>query len=332
VHEPTTGTVTRVLALLRLLAQRRAWSGGELARRLGVTDRTVRRDVGRLRELGYAVEATSGPAGGYRLVPGAHLPPVVLDEEAAVAVAVALELAVGLGSTPEATAHASAAVAQVMPTALRRRVEALRTTTVGLLPEGPGIDPALLATLASCCRDGEHVRLTYTDRAGVVTGRHVVPHRLVLTGRRWYLVAHDEDRRAWRTLRVDRATDVRPTGLRSRPPDPPEAGRFVQESTGRAPYRYHARVVLEAPVATVRAQVPPTVAVVEPLPGPAGRERCELTTGSDSLDALAVHVAALGHPFEVLEPPELRERLPVLAARLAAAAGPTSSAGRGPSS
>jgi len=307
-------TAARLLRLLSLLTSRGDWRGAELAARLGVTARTVRRDVERLRELGYRVHAEPGPAGGYALRPGSGLPPLLLDDDAAVAVAVGLSAAAAAGvvGTEEAAIRAGAALEQVMPARLRRRVEAVRATTVPLAAGGPAVDPSVLAQLAVAGRNGERLRFRYRDRTGAQSRRHVEPHRLVSTGRRWYLVARDLDRQEWRSFRVDRINDPAPTGVRSRPADPPDAARFVSEGVSLGPYRWRAKVLLRAPVAMVTELVPATVGVVEDVDG----EQCLFVSGADSLDAMALHLALLGVPFTVLEPPELRERCAVLAERL----------------
>jgi predicted DNA-binding transcriptional regulator YafY len=314
-----TETAGRLLRLLPLLTARPSWRGDELADRLGVTTRTVRRDIDRLRELGYPVRAIPGRLGGYALGPGARLPPLLLDEDSAVAVALGLRAAAadpGLRGSQEAAARAAAAIDQVMPPRLRRRVEAVTAATVPLVPSEPSIEPNELAILALACQQAERLRFQYRDGAGLDSRRHVEPYRLVSTGRRWYLVAHDLDKTEWRSFRVDRMDDVRPTGARSRPADPPDAARFVSESISSGPYRWRARALLDAPAAVVAARVPSTVAVVETI----GARHCLLTSGSDSLDSIALHLALLGIPFTPLEPPELRDRCAVLAERLHAAA------------
>ncbi len=314
-----TGTAGRLLRLLPLLTARPNWRGDELAARLGVTTRTVRRDIDRLRVLGYPVRAVPGRHGGYALGAGVGLPPLLLDDDAAVAVALGLRAASadpGLRDNSEAANRAAAAIDQVMPPRLRRRVEAITATTVPLTTAEPKVEPGVLALLALACARGERLRFGYRNGAGDRSHRHVEPYRLVSTGRRWYLVAHDLDRREWRTFRVDRLQDPRPTGVRSRPADPPDAARFVSEQISSRPYRWQARVLLEAPADVVAGMVPATVAVVEAVDD----RQCLLTSGSDSLDSIALHLALLGVPFTPLEPPELSERCKALAARLLQAA------------
>src|SRR6516225_7448755 len=226
-----TDTAGRLLRLLPLLTARPSWRGDELAARLGVTTRTVRRDIDRLRELGYPVHAVPGRQGGYALGPGgARLPPLLLDEDSAVAVALGLRAAAAdpaLRGSQEAAARAAAAIDQVLPPRLRRRVEALTVATVPMVPAEPSIEPNDLALIALACQQGERVRFAYRDGAGQDSRRHVEPYRLVWSGRRWYLVARDLDKGEWRSFRLDRMTGARPTGARSRPADPPNAARFV---------------------------------------------------------------------------------------------------------
>jgi predicted DNA-binding transcriptional regulator YafY len=306
-------TASRLLRLLPLLTARPEWRGEELAEALGVTTRTVRRDIDRLRELGYPVIATSGKHGGYALRPGNGLPPLLLDDDSAVAVAIGLRVVAARGLA-DAAARAAAAIDQVLPTRLRRRVEAVMETTVPL--PAPAFSHNTLTFLAQACQASERVRFVYRGGSGNVSRRHVLPYRLVSTNSRWYLVAHDVDKGEWRSFRVDRIDEPRGTGVRSRPADPPDAARFVSEGISVAPYRYQARVLLDAPVEVVAAMVPATVAVIEAV----DEGHCLLTSGSDHLDAIVLHLAELDIPFTPIDPPELRARCAVLAARLNAAA------------
>ena len=224
-----------------------------------------------------------------------------------------------LRGSQEAAARAAAAIDQVMPSRLRRQVEALTAATVTLgplVPAEPPVKPNDLAVLALACRQGERLRFSYAGGSGSPGRRHVEPYRLVSTGRRWYLVAHDLDRGEWRSFRLDRLRDVLPTGARSRPADPPDAARFVSEGISSGPYRWRARVLLDAPAGVIAAMVPSTVAVVEAV----DEGHCVLTSGSDSLDSIALHLALLDVPFTPLEPAELRDRCAVLAERLSQAA------------
>lgn len=313
-------TAERLLRLLSLLTVRRCWRADELAERLGVTPRTVRRDVGRLRGLGYQVGAVPGPGGGYELGAGSALPPMLLDDEAAVAVAVGLRVAAGgsVAGMAEAAVRAMAVIDRVLPDRLRRRAAALHSAVVPL-PSGKPVDPGLLGLLALACRDSERLRFSYTNGDGLTSNRHAVPHRLVSTGRRWYLVARDLDRDDWRSFRLDRIADPAPTGVRSRPADPPDAARFVAEGVSTRGYPCQARIRLHAPAEVVADLVPPTVAVVEAT----GDRECVLVTGAYRLDVIALHLAGLGIAFTPLWPPELRDRCAELAERLAEAAAGT---------
>jgi predicted DNA-binding transcriptional regulator YafY len=311
-------TAERLLRLLSLLTARRGWRGEDLAERLGVTPRTVRRDVERLRSLGYEVRAVPGPAGGYELGAGSALPPMLLDDEAAVAVAVGLRAAAGgaVDGMAEAAVRAAAIIERLLPDRLRRRADALQSAVVPLPAGTAPVSPDLLGTLALACRDAERLRFAYVDSSGSPSRRHVEPYRLVSTGRRWYLVARDIDRDDWRSFRLDRISQPLPTGQRSSPADPPDAARFVAAGISTGPYRWRASVLMDAPAAVVAEHVPATTAVIEA----AGDERCVLTAGSNSLDAIIMHLAELDIPFVPLEPPELRDRCALLSKRLAAAA------------
>jgi predicted DNA-binding transcriptional regulator YafY len=309
-----TETAERLLRLLSLLTARRNWTGEELAARLQVTPRTVRRDVERLRALGYQVHAISGPAGGYELRAGTGLPPLLLDDDAAVAVAVGLRAAAtgAVAGMEEAAARAATVIDRVLPDRLRRRVKALQAVVVPLPSAAPQVAPEVLTLLALACRDSEQVRFRYVDGAGRESRRLVEPYRLVSTGPRWYLVARDTEKGAWRSFRLDRLADPLPTGQRSRPADPPDAVRFVIEGISFRPYRYQARVLVKAPAIDVASRIPSATGVVEAVDDAS----CLLITGSDSLDAIVLHLALLGPPFIPLEPPELRERCAVLSRRL----------------
>lgn len=308
-------TPGRLLRLLSLLQQRPHWSGAELAERLEVTARTVRRDVDRLRALGYPVDATPGSTGGYRLASGASIPPLVLDDDEATAIAIALGLTAGgaVQGVEEPALAALAKLDRVLPPHLRARVEAVRTTTLGL-GSGDAVAADVLVTVARAAAEQERLRITYVDREGRETERRVDPFRLVSTGRRWYLVGLDVDRADWRTLRADRIREVTPTGHRFRLDDPPDAAELVSRASGVSPYRYVAQVVVEATPAEVAMKVPPTVGVIAEHPRGA-----LLTVGADDLRFLAGHLVGLDLPFEALEPPELRDVLRRAGARLTSA-------------
>jgi predicted DNA-binding transcriptional regulator YafY len=304
-------TSTRTLRLLSLLQTHRYWPGAELAERLGVSARTLRRDVDRLRELGYPVQAQRGVDGGYQLAAGAALPPLVLDDEEAVALAVGLQAAAqgAVEGIAESSVRALAKVAQVMPPRLRRRAEALGAMTV---PGGwasldrASVDPGILASVALACRDCERVRFSYTAADGRQTARHVEPHRLVSFGRRWYLVGYDLTRHDWRSFRVDRLTQARGTGARFRPRELPasDAAAFVRAGIGSVRAAYEVEVVVDAPAADVRERIGRWATVHE-----AGGARCLVRMTADSLDWPAVTLGMIGADFEVLSPPELLDRV-----------------------
>jgi predicted DNA-binding transcriptional regulator YafY len=310
-------TSARLLRLLSLLQTRPEWPGADLARRLAVTPRTLRRDIAKLRSLGYPVAAAPGVAGGYRLGAGAALPPLLLDDDEAVAVALSLRTSAAHSVTGvgESSVRALAKLEQVLPSRLRERAAAIGLATVPLAGPGPVLDAEALTTMARACRNRERLEFGYRSRDGELTARRTEPHRLVQAGYRWYLVARDLDKSDWRTFRADRIEAPRLTGVRFVPADPPDAAAFVAKGITTAPYRYQARILLHAAAESVAAHVPPSVGVLEP----AGSGRCVLVSGSDSLDALAFHATALNVDYAVLEPPELTERLAALAARLAAA-------------
>jgi predicted DNA-binding transcriptional regulator YafY len=311
-------TSSRLLTLLSLLQGRRDWPGGELAARLDVSGRTVRRDVERLRALGYPVESLTGPAGGYRLRAGAAMPPLLLDDDEAIAIAVGLRTAARASVTgiEETAVRALVKLEQVLPAHLRRRVQALGSATTALpAPGGPTVDPQTLTVIAAACRDAERLRFAYRGRDGAASRREVEPHSVVNVGRRWYLVAWDCGREDWRTFRLDRLE--RPTpGRRFTPRDLPakDGAAYVSRSLAAAPNRYEARLTLHAAADAVR--VPSYWGTVTPLDA----YSCEFRTGDDNLDWLAARLTMLGVDFEVHEPPELVEHLAALGRRLARAA------------
>jgi predicted DNA-binding transcriptional regulator YafY len=316
------GTTERVLALLGLLQQRQVWTGPELADRLGVTPRTVRRDVGRLRALGYPVHASQGIGGGYQLGPGQDLPPLLLDDEEAIATAVSLLAGAGgaVAGAGDAALRALTKLDQVLPTRLRHEVRALSDSVESFDGGRTPVDPEVLMTLARACRDEVEAGFGYPSR-GAERVRRVEPYRLVASDRRWYLLAFDLDRDDWRSFRVDRMTGVSARTWRFRPRPAPDAASYVQEGVASRVYPHRARFLVHAPADTVRAQIPGAAAVVRPR----GSGRCEVLSGAASLDAVLMHVLLLGHDFEVLDPPELGTRCRELAQRLLAA-GTTRSA------
>jgi predicted DNA-binding transcriptional regulator YafY len=310
-----TATSGRLLKLLSLLQTRRDWTGGELARRLEVSGRTIRRDIERLRELGYPVDALTGPSGGYRLHAGTAMPPLLLDDDEAVAIAVGLRTAARASVTgiEETSVRALVKLEQVLPSHLRRRVNALQTATVTLATSGgPTVDPESLTAIAGACRDRERLRFAYRGRDTTESRRIVEPHTLVNLGRRWYLVAWDCDRQDWRTFRVDRLERPRPAGARFSPRTLPakDPAAYVAENLSGAPMRYQARVTLHAPAQVIgeRRYLWGTVEAVD-------ARTCEYRTNDDSLQWLALRIAMFGVAFEVHEPPELVEAVRALGER-----------------
>ncbi|GAA2383515.1 YafY family protein [Nonomuraea africana] len=300
-------TSARMLRLLSLLQTHRHWPGGALAARLEVSERTLRRDIDRLRELGYPVDAARGVSGGYQLRSGTAMPPLLLDDEEAVAIAVGLGTAAGIDGIEETSVHALAKVVQVMPPRLRRRVEALRSYTLRPAVEGPTVDAAVLTTLAQACRDDERLAFTYTSASGEASERLAEPYRLVALRRRWYLVAWDVGRADWRTFRVDRLTAPAATGVRFRPRDLPggDAAAFVVSRLGSPPVRHAVVVHVHAPLGQVEQVVAQMGGLVEAL----DEGTCRLVMHVDDFDWPILILAALGAPFDVIEPEAFRDRL-----------------------
>ncbi|MGW3833725.1 helix-turn-helix transcriptional regulator [Streptomyces microflavus] len=339
-----TDTPARLLKLLSLLQTPREWPGGELAERLDVSPRTVRRDIDRLRELGYPVEASRGSLGGYRLVAGAAMPPLVLDDEEAVAIAVGLRAGAGhaIEGVDEASVRALAKLEQVLPSRLRHRVSALQNATVPLVRgDGATIDPQTLTTLASAATGQERLRFSYRSGDGTETKRQVEPYRLLSTGRRWYLVAYDLLRADWRTFRVDRVSEPFATGARFTPRplpveggegggggdggrngqggDPGDAARYFARSMAGMQPELRLDVRFAAPAEFVVARLPPTLGV----PQPDGENACRLRSSSmDSLEWVALRLALVDCEFTVQGPPQLVAHLESLGARLTRAASP----------
>ncbi len=315
-----TETASRLLSLLSLLQGRRDWPGAELADRLEVSGRTVRRDVERLRGLGYPVESLTGPAGGYRLRAGTAMPPLLLDDDEAIAIAVGLRTAARASVTgiEETSLRALVKLEQVLPEHLRRRVRALSSATVTLPADGPTVDPQSLTLIAAACRDSERVRFAYRGRDGVASRREVEPHALVNLGRRWYLLAWDPGREDWRTFRVDRLSKPAPTGARFTARNPPanDAAAYVAQRLSAAPQRYEARLTLHAPAEAIRERMPSAWGTIDPIDD----RTCEYRTGDEDLHWLALRVAMLDVDFDLHEPPELAEHLLVLARRFRRAA------------
>jgi predicted DNA-binding transcriptional regulator YafY len=309
-------TSARLLRLLSLLQTAPDRTGADLAAHLDVDVRTVRRDVDKLRNLGYPVHATPG-VGGYRLGAGAKLPPLLLDDDEAVAVAVGLRTAAGgtVAGIEETSVRALAKLEQVLPSRLRHRVNLLHSVTVTVPASGPTVDPETLTAIAAACRDHHQLRFDYRSHDGGTSVRRAEPHRLVHTGRRWYLVGWDVERADWRTYRVDRMRPRVPAGPRFTPRRPPDAdlAGYLSRGVTTAPYRYQATITLHAPAEVAAAEIAPTIGVIEAV----DERSCLLRTGSNSLTELALYVGLFGFRFEVHEPPELIALVRDLAARLA---------------
>lgn len=304
-------TSTRTLRLLSLLQARRHWPGAELAGRLQISPRTLRRDIDRLRELGYPIQAQRGADGGYQLAAGTALPPLMIDDEEAVALALGLQAAAqgAVGGIAESSVRALAKVAKVMPARLRRRVEALSAMTVpaswGSQPQA-SVDPGILTAVAVACRDSERLRFSYTAADGQHTGRHVEPHRLVLLGRRWYLAGYDLARHDWRSFRLDRLTKPQGTGTRFRPRELPaaDAAAFVRAGIDHVIAGYDVKVLVAAPGAAVRQRIGRWAAVED-----IDASRCRVRMTADSLDWPTMALGAVGAEFDVISPPELLHRV-----------------------
>ncbi|GAA1842136.1 YafY family protein [Pseudonocardia ailaonensis] len=299
-------TSSRTLRLLSLLQTHRYWPGPELAERLEVSPRTLRRDVDRLRELGYPVEASRGVDGGYQLAAGAALPPLVVDDEEAVALAVGMRAATqgAVAGIEEPALRALTKVVQVMPPRLRKRVDALQSVTE---PAGwsssrtPPLDPESLIVVAQACRDTERLEFAYTARDAEPTERHVEPHRLVPLGRRWYLVAYDLDRHDWRSFRFDRLSAPHRTGARFRPRELPtaDAADFVKAGLRHWQSTHEVDAVIHAPAGSMSWM--DRWATVTPL----GPDRCAMRLTTDDLNWAAFALGSCGVEFEVRSPPEL---------------------------
>ncbi|MEU3858901.1 YafY family protein [Streptomyces sp. NPDC028722] len=297
----------RLLRLLALLAARPAWTCAELAERMTVTDRTVRRDIARLRELGYTVDSDAGPWGGYRLRAGVRVPPLILDDEEALAVAVGLREAALSGALggDQAALSALLKLRQVLPARIAGRLGEWDDALVRLPgTEGPRLRPGMLLELAAACRRGERARLSYRDGEGRNTVREVDPYRLVHTGRRWYFVARDVAR-GWRTFRADRVERLTLTGRPVEITDPPDPAQLVSHNTANGPYPLSATVRLPLPLDRALRLVPATVGTHRPD----GPDATLVDIGGPDADGLARYLLALATPLRVLAPDEVREAL-----------------------
>ncbi|GAA1978659.1 WYL domain-containing protein [Amycolatopsis minnesotensis] len=313
----------RLLRLLSLLESRREWSGQDLADRLGVTGRTLRRDIDRLRRLDYPVDSTTGSAGGYRLASGKNLPPLLLDDEEAIAVAVGLVTSANgsVAGIEDSSVRALTKLEQVLPARLRPRIAAVTSAAVIPHRDAPRVEPAMLAVVAGCCRDQEILSFGYLTRDGSRGERRVEPHHLVLVRGYWYLIAHDPARDDWRTFRVDRITDPVPTHRQFSPRElpAPDPATYLTRSLATAPYRYTAHLGVELPAEEVKAGV---FAAVPGSIEPDGPGRCTVRISGESADLVVQYVAAiaaLGAPFTVDAPEAVTERVRTLARRLGAA-------------
>jgi len=313
-----TDTPARLLRLLSLLQTPREWPGSELAERLAVSARTVRRDIERLRDLGYPVHATMGAVGGYRLTSGAAMPPLLLDDDEAVAIAVGLRTAAAqaVAGIEESSMSALAKLEQVLPSRLRRRVNTLNTATVALIGfgSGPTVDPETLAVLAATAARGERLRFGYQSADGTPTRRLVEPQRLVCANRRWYLLAYDNDRDDWRIFRIDRITEPHPTGVRIHPRPLPaqDAAAYVTSKIYDRALTYQAVATLHAPATEMRPRLGDTTTSLEPIDD----RTCLLRSNTDTIEWLAFRLTMLGCEFEVHEPQELVEYLRDMGARI----------------
>jgi len=306
---------TRVLRLLSLLQVRREWPGTELADRLEITGRTVRRDIERLRQIGYVIDASSGRGGGYRLGAGTTTPPLLLDDDESVAVAMALGTAASTGENDEVALRVLAKLDQLMPRRLHRRLSALPAVTVTIADPRAAISLRVLSALAAACRDRIEVRFRYQDGQGAATSRRVEPMRLVHTGYRWYLAAWDLGRADWRTFRIDRIDRSSPVvaGVGFVPREPPEDfATFVARSIRTHPSRFQARFLVPGAAAAIRVRVPEWLGMIEPH----DETHTLLTIGGDSYDAIVGQLVLTGLEFTPLGPPEVAPAIRAVVARL----------------
>lgn len=315
-------TSARLLRLLSLFQGRRYWSGADLAQRLDVTSRTLRRDVDKLRTLGYPIHSAAGAEGGYQLGAGSTMPPLLLDDEEAVAVALGLRASAtgSIAGVEEASVRALSKIEQIMPPRLGRRLAALQAMIVTPRRAASAVDAATLSAIAAACRDSHELRFRYSDHSGNATARSVEPHRLVHTGRRWYLVAWDSARRDWRTFRVDRIQPKPVTGPRVAPRQPPasDLAAYVARGIWYAP-PCRARVKLLASAETVAERLPPCIGMIEAI----DPQSCVLDMGAATFESLAMQLALLGVDFEIAGPPELIQEVQNLTHRYQRAIGAT---------
>jgi predicted DNA-binding transcriptional regulator YafY len=312
-------TSARLLRLLALFQHRRYWSGADLAKRLEVASRTLRRDVDKLRSLGYPIHSASGVEGGYQLGAGSEMPPLLLDDEEAVAVALGLRATAtgAVAGVEDASLRALAKMEQILPRRLRRRVEDVHAMVVSAPARSPAVDARVLSAIAGACRDRESLRFGYESHGGESSQREVEPYRVVHLGMRWYLVAWDSHRKAWRTFRVDRIRSRPVSGARFPPREPPaeDLAAYVRRGVWLAP-PCRARVKLLVDAATATARVPVGLGMIEPV----DKFSCMLEVGSSSYEGLAMGLVWLGVDFRVTGPPELVAEVRRIAERYASAA------------
>jgi len=308
---------SRVLRLIGLLQSRPTWTGPELAERLDVTTRTVRRDIDRLRALGYPVRAGQGVGGGYQLGSGTALPPLLLDDEEAVAVAVSLRLAAGgtVAGLGEPAMRTLGKLENVLPARLRASVEAVSHATVTLGRRDQLVEGAVVALLARAARAFHEVRFDYAAASGEETSRRAEPYRLVATTSRWYLLAWDLDRGDWRSFRLDRMSEVRESTFTFRPREAPDAAEHVREGLTRGPQGVDVVLDLDAPLDVVADALPTGVGELFAL-----GDRCELRFSAWDVPSAAARLAWLPWEFRIVSPDDLCTEVTALAARLAWAA------------
>jgi len=311
-------TTSRALRLLSLLQSRRVWTGPELMSRLEVSERTLRRDIDRLRDLGYEVSSISGPAGGYQLHAGADIPPLLLDDDEAMAIAVSLLTAAGgtIEGLEETSLRALTKLEHVLPPHIRRRIATMQRAVVPLVRSWVTVDSAVLTTVAQACRDHERLRFEYQRRDGEQAERHVEPHQLVSISQRWYLVGYDRDRDDWRTFRLDRMKSPWGTRIAFEPRAIPggSAAEYVEQSLRSMPMRYQAVAMVEAPASEIESKFRRGEAAVEPI----GENRCIVRLQGDALEWLAFILIWLGADFTIQAPDELIDYVNMVSSRLAA--------------
>jgi predicted DNA-binding transcriptional regulator YafY len=310
-------TTSRALRLLSLLQSRRVWPGSELMSRLEVSERTLRRDIDRLRELGYEVSSITGPAGGYQLEAGSDIPPLLFDDDEAMAIAVGLLTAAGgtIEGLEETSVRALTKLEHVLPSRIRRRINTLQSAVVPLVRSWVTVDSEVLTTIAQACRDQERLRFEYQRRDGERAERHVEPHQLVSIHQRWYLLAYDRDREDWRTFRLDRVHSPWGTRLRFEPRSIPggDAAEYVERSLRSMPMRYQVVATVGAAASEVESKFRHGEAEVDPI----DENRCTVKLQGDALEWLAFTLIWLGSDFTIHEPVELIDYVGDLSHRLA---------------